>query len=164
MDLRPENILYDGHCIQLTGWMAAFMNDRYFDLAAVANYLANNEKDETALLTGYFGCEPDEQARARFFLMRQAVHMLAACIYMTLGAAGQPISPPEDVPAFADFGRRLWNGDAHIEGNAGKLLYGWLHWRELIQNTQTRRFKEALAVVEQHSQAGERLLLPQYSI
>lgn len=30
-DLKPENILYDGRRAWLTGWQAAFVNDRYFD-------------------------------------------------------------------------------------------------------------------------------------
>ena len=40
MDLKPENILFDGSRVWLVDWMAAFVNDRYFDLAIVANFVS----------------------------------------------------------------------------------------------------------------------------
>jgi thiamine kinase-like enzyme len=71
MDLKPENILFDGRRAWLMGWMAASVNDRYFDLAIVANFVISSDADELTYLERYFGQRPDEYERARFFLMRQ---------------------------------------------------------------------------------------------
>jgi thiamine kinase-like enzyme len=52
-DLKPENILLDGDCVWLVDWEAAFLNDRYVDLAVVANFAVNSEADEQAYLHRY---------------------------------------------------------------------------------------------------------------
>ena len=70
MDLKPENILFDGSRVWLVDWTAAFVNDRYFDLAIVANFVVSNDEDERNYLKEYFGRPPDEYELARFFLMR----------------------------------------------------------------------------------------------
>ena len=55
MDLKPENILFDGKRVWLVDWQAAFVNDRYFDLALVANFVVTNDTDEKIYLQEYFG-------------------------------------------------------------------------------------------------------------
>src|SRR5499427_3033235 len=70
-DLKPENILFDGQRIWLVDWQAAFVNDRYFDLAVIANFVVTDSADEITFLTEYFGKPPDEYQLSRFFLMRQ---------------------------------------------------------------------------------------------
>jgi thiamine kinase-like enzyme len=42
-DLKPENILYDGNKVWLSDWEAAFTNDRYSDLAIIANFVIADE-------------------------------------------------------------------------------------------------------------------------
>jgi aminoglycoside phosphotransferase (APT) family kinase protein len=42
-DLKPENILFDGDRVWLVDWEAAFLNDRYQDLAVVANFVVTND-------------------------------------------------------------------------------------------------------------------------
>jgi len=44
MDLKPENVLFDGQRVWLSGWKAAFLNDRYFDLAILANFLVDRRR------------------------------------------------------------------------------------------------------------------------
>lgn len=64
-DLKPENILFDGHQLWLADWQAAFVNDHYFDLAIVANFVLNNHTDELTYLQKYFEQSPDDyQLRA----------------------------------------------------------------------------------------------------
>lgn len=111
MDLKPENILFDGHSVWLIDWMAALLNDRYFDLAIVANFVVTNEVDERTYLAKYFGQPPDEYQRARFFLMCQVMHMLSAAVFLLLGSAGKTDSKRREsalVPRFsrADLGGR----------------------------------------------------------
>lgn len=48
-DLKPENILFDGDRIWLVDWEAAFLNDRYCDLAVIANFVVTNDARKTLL-------------------------------------------------------------------------------------------------------------------
>jgi thiamine kinase-like enzyme len=49
-------------------WEAAFLNDRYLDLAVVANFGVNSEADEGAFLQTYFGESAGEYRLNLFFL------------------------------------------------------------------------------------------------
>jgi len=162
MDLKPENILFDGSRVWLVDWMAAFVNDRYFDLAIVANFVVTNDGDERTYLEEYFGQPPDEYQLARFFLMRQVLHMLSAAVFLLLGSAGKPIRQDETPPSFRDFHDRIWAGEIDLTDNDLKVVYGMVHWEELLQNVRQPRFDEALRIVSEWntSQEGVRLLLP----
>jgi len=59
-DLKPENVLFDGERVWLVDWEAAFLNDRYHDLAMVANFVVNNSEEEEAYLGTYFWKAPSE--------------------------------------------------------------------------------------------------------
>jgi hypothetical protein len=162
MDLKPENILFDGSRAWLVDWMAAFVNDRYFDLAIVANFLVTNDGDECAYLEKYFGQPPDEYQLARFFLMRQVLHMLSAAVFLLLGSAGKPIRQNENPPSFRDFHERIWAGEIDLADNDLKVVYGMVHWEELLRNVRQPRFEKALRIVSERntSQEGGRPLLP----
>ena len=162
MDLKPENILFDGSRVWLVDWMAAFVNDRYFDLAMVANFVVANDRDERTYLEEYFGHPPDEYQLARFFLMRQVLHMLSAAVFLLLGSAGKPIRKVEPAPSFRDFHERIWAGEIDLADNELKVVYGMVHWEQLLENVRQPRFDEALRIVSERntSQEGVRLLLP----
>lgn len=152
MDLKPENILFDGQRVWLVDWQAAFVNDRYFDLAVVANFLLTNDADELAYLERYFGQRPNEYQRARFFLMRQALHMFYATVFLVLGSAGKPIDQSGKIPSFRDFHRRIWAGEVNLADNNLKIVYGRIHWEQLLQEMRQPQFEEALGIVsDQHS-------------
>src|SRR5947209_1076812 len=89
-DLKPENLVFDGERVWLVDWDAAFRNDRYSDLAVIANFVVTNEAEERAYLDAYFGQPADEYQRARFFLMRQVSHMFYAIGYLLLGTGWRP--------------------------------------------------------------------------
>jgi len=146
-DLKPENILFDGRRVWLVAWKAAFVNDRYFDLAVVANFAITNDADERAYLQEYFGLPPDEYQLARFYLMRQVTHMLAATVFLLLGSAGQPVNQSDPLPLFRDFHRRIWAGEINLADNQMKTTYGRVHWEQLLQNVRGARFDEALGIV-----------------
>lgn len=162
MDLKPENILFDGRRVWLVGWQAAFVNDRYFDLAVAANFVVTNDGDERIYLEQYFGQPPDEYQLARFFLMRQVMHMLSAAVYLLLGAAGKPIRQNQNPPSFREFHERIWAGEIHLADNRRKVAYGMVHWEQLSQNVRQPRLDEALRIVSGRntSQEGVHLLLP----
>ncbi len=162
MDLKPENILFDGCRVWLVDWMAAFVNDRYFDLAIVANFVVTNDGDERIYLEEYFGRPPNEYQLARFFLMRQVLHMLSAAVFLLIGSEGKPIRRLENRPSFRDFHERIWAGEIELADNDLKVVYGMVHWEQLLQNVRQPRFDEALRIVSERnkSQEGVRLLLP----
>jgi thiamine kinase-like enzyme len=161
-DLKPENIVFDGQRVWLVGWQAALLNDRYFDLAVAANFVVTSDADEWTYLKPYFGQRPDEYQRARFFLMRQVMHMFSATVFLLLGSTGKPISQRENLPSFRDFHRRIWAGEVNLADNDMKTAYGRVHWEQLLQNVRGARFDEALGIVSDRNtrQEGVRLLLP----
>ncbi len=162
MDLKPENILFDGHRVWLVDWMAASLNDRYFDLAIVANFVVTSDADERTYLEEYLGQPPDEYQRARFTLMRQVLHMFAAAVFLLLGSAVKPIRPSERPPSFRDFHERIWAGEIDLADNDLKIVYGMVHWEQLLHNVRQPCFDEALRIVSERntSQESVRLLLP----
>jgi aminoglycoside phosphotransferase (APT) family kinase protein len=146
-DLKPENILFDGHQVWLVDWEAAFLNDRYVDLAVIANFVVTNEADEITCLRDYFGRPPDEYQLARFFLMRQLMHMNYSAVFLLLGSSGEPVDLSEKPPGFKDFHRRIWAGEVNLAGSHMKIVYGLVHWNQLLQNMRHTRFEEALRIV-----------------
>jgi hypothetical protein len=162
MGLKPENILFDGHRVWLIDWMAAFLNDRYFDLAIVANFVVRSDADALTYLGHYFGRVPDEYKMARFRLMRQVLHMFSAAVFLLLGAAGKPIRKDEDPPSFDHFHQRIWAGEIDLADNALKVVYGRVHWEQLLRNLRQPDFEQALRIViDRNVRSGNtRLLLP----
>ncbi len=146
-DLKPENILFDGSRVWLVDWEAAFLNDRYFDLAMVANFVVANDAEENSFLQSYFGEPVSEYKRARFYLMRQVAHMSYVMVFMRLGSGGKPIEPNTNAPDFRDFHNRIWAGEVSLATDEPKLQYAYVHMNQLLQNMRTTRFQDALRVV-----------------
>ena len=144
---KPDNILFDGHRVWLVDWEAAFLNDRYADLAVVANLVVTNDAEERVYLQEYFGEPPDQYQQARFFLMQQVAHMFYAMGFLLLGSSGKPINWSETVPELRDFHRRIWAGEVNLADNQMKTAYARAHWKQLLQNTRQARFNEALRIV-----------------
>ena len=140
---KPDNMLFDGGRLWLVDWEAAFHNDRYADLAVVANMIVTNESDEASYLREYFGEAANEYQRARFYLMRQLAHMFYALAFLTLG----PIDWSEPVPAYDDFQRGFWAHEIWLADNQAKILYGRVHWERLRQNMREARFEEACVML-----------------
>jgi hypothetical protein len=144
---RPDNILFDGQRVWLVDWEAAFLNDRYADLAVVANFVAANDAEERIYLQEYFGQPPDRYQLARFFLMQQIVNMFYAMAFLLPGSPGKPVSLGQPAPEFKSFHRRIWAGDINLADNDMKTVYGRVHWEQLVQNVRRAQFNEALRIV-----------------
>jgi Phosphotransferase enzyme family len=144
---KPDNILFDGHRVWLVDWEAAFLNDRYADLAVVANLVVTNNVEESVYLQEYFGEPPDQYQLARFFLAQQVAHMFYAMVYLLLGSSGKPIDWSETVPEFRDFHRRIWAGEVNLADQQMKIVYGRVHWEQLLRNMRQARFNEAVKIV-----------------
>ena len=144
---KPDNMLFDGNRLWLVDWEASFQNDRYADLAVVANMIVTNESDERIYLQEYFGEPPDEYQRAQFYLMRQLAHMFYAMAFLTLGSSVKPIDWSEPVPEYSDYQRRFWAREVSLADNQAKTVYGRVHWEQLSQNMRQARFDEALRII-----------------
>lgn len=149
-DLKPENILFDGVRPWLVDWEAAFLNDRYADLAVVANFVVMNEKDEADYLRRYFGEEVNEYRHARFFLMRQVLHVFYFTVFMLFGSEGKPMDVNVKKTDFRDFHNRIWAGEISLADNEAKLQYAWVHMEQLLRNMRTKRFEDALRIVSNY--------------
>lgn len=121
---KPDNILFDGQRVWLVDWEAAFLNDRYADLAAVANQVVANDEEEMVFLQKYFGAAPDECQLARFHLMRQIAHLFYTMAFLFLGSSGKPIDWSGTVPEFRDYHRRMWAGEVDLADKDVKIVYG----------------------------------------
>jgi aminoglycoside phosphotransferase (APT) family kinase protein len=144
---KPDNILFDGQRTWLVDWEAAFLNDRYADLAVVANQLVANDEEETVYLQEYFGAPPNTYQRARFHLMQQLSHLFYAMAFLFLGSAGKPIDWSATVPEFRDYQRRMWAGEFDLTDKDVKIVYGRVHWERLLQNVRRPGYDEALRIV-----------------
>jgi hypothetical protein len=144
---KPDNILFDGQRVWLVDWEAAFLNDRYADLAVVANQVVANHEEELVYLKEYFGAAPDQYQRARFHLMQQLAHLFYTMAFLFLGSSGQPIDWSETVPEFSEYHRRMWAGKVDLSDKDVKIVYGRVHWGRLLHNARQARYKEALRIV-----------------
>ncbi len=144
---KPDNILFDGQQIWLVDWEAAFLNDRYADLAAVANQVITNDEEETAYLEEYFGAAPDPYQRARFHLMQQLSHLFYTMAFLWVGSPGKTIDWSSSVPEFRDYHRRIWAGEINLADPDVKIVHGRVHWERLLQNVREARYQEALRIV-----------------
>jgi aminoglycoside phosphotransferase (APT) family kinase protein len=145
--LRPENVLFDGRRAWLIDWEAAFLNDRYSDLAVAANYVVSSDADLGVYLETYFGRSPDANERARFFLMRQVVRMFYGMAFLFLGAQGKTVDLERETPEFAEFFRRVWENGLDLSDNENRIACGRVHWKEFRRNARAPRFEEAFETI-----------------
>jgi aminoglycoside phosphotransferase (APT) family kinase protein len=146
-DLKPENILFDGARVWLVDWEAAFRNDRYVDLAVVANFVVTSEAEEEAYLRAYFGEAAGEYRRARFYLMQQLLHMFYPAVVALMGLAGKRMDGGEEAPGFREFHDRIWAGEVSLASGEAKLVYARVHMNQFLQNMRRARFQDALGIV-----------------
>ncbi len=144
---KPDNMLFDGSRLWMVDWEAAFQNDRYADLAVVANMLVASETEEQIYLQEYFGAPPDAYQAARFYLMRQLAHMFYALVFLSLDCDGKPTDGSEPVPAYSEFQRRFWAREVGLGDSHAKTAYGRVHWEQCKYNLRQPRCEEALQIV-----------------
>ena len=147
-DLKPQNILFDGDRVWLVDWEAAFLNHHYSDLAIAANFFVYDEPGEDAYLAAYFGQPPAEVQRARFYLMRQVMHMSYLTFFLLMaGRAGARLDLSAPPPDFRDFHRRLIADEVDVMTPGPELDYARIHLEALQRNLHAPRFGGSLAAV-----------------
>jgi len=145
-DLKPENVLFDGERVWLVDWEASFLNDRYADLSVVANFMVTREAEEEAYLRSYFGKAAGDYRLARFYLMRQVLHMFYAMVFVLIGSSGKPIEANAKAPEFRGFHDAIWAGGVSLASPERKLEYGRVHRNQALQNMRTIRVQDALRI------------------
>lgn len=147
-DLNPNNIICDGEKIWIIDWDAAFLNDRYVDLAIAANFFVSSDAQENCFLEAYFDNDPDAYKKARFFLMRQVTRLVYALLMFRLAAASAPQGqlPDADLAhvSLAETGRLLGTGQLSLASYEGQLLYGKSLLKEALNCMRSERFTAAL--------------------
>lgn len=143
-DVKKDNIIFDGVRPWLVDWEAAFLNDRFVDLAALANFVVKNEADETKFLQTYFQDSLTGYDAACFYLMGMVVHLFC----FTICAGAGTIEPAADLPSFNSFHDRLWAGEVNLGNEQEKSAYGLVHIEEFRRKMKHDRLKEALELVQ----------------
>ena len=148
---KPDNILFDGERLWLVDWEAAFLNDRYAELAVASNLVANDDAEERAFLHDCLGRTPAEYELARFYLAQQLAHIFYAAGFMLTGSEGKPMDWTEPIPDFADLRRRMWAGEVDFRDSRMKRIFGRLHWQQLMDARRQSRFREARQIIAQRN-------------
>lgn len=144
-DLKPQNIVFDGERVWLVDWEAAFLNDPYVDLAVAANFFVRDDAEEEAYLSAYFGEPASAYQRARFYLMRQVMHMIYAAFLMLQAArAGVSIEPDLSAPDFRAFHDGLISGEITLLYEE-RVQYAKVHLNAALREMRAPRFEESLA-------------------
>jgi len=147
-DLKGDNIVFDGTHMWLVDWEAAFVNDRYADLAYASMFFVHDVATEDAYLGAYFDQPVDEYARARFFLMRLLLRVFGAALILPAAAkAGISIDADAALPSFGEFQRRWIDRQVTLEGMEERRDWALLHFREALAEMRSPQFRAALAVV-----------------
>jgi thiamine kinase-like enzyme len=150
-DVKPENIVFDGERPWLVDWEAAFLNDRYMDLAIVGNFVVKNDQEEKGYLRNYFDEDANEYHHARFFLMSQVLHMsYFTFLLLQISADGKPIELKSAIPGFREFHDQMWAGKITLENNDARQEYALVHMQQLRNNLNTKRFEESLYIVSNY--------------
>ncbi len=144
---KPDNVLFDGRRVWLVDWEAAFLNDRYADLAVMANLLVTSDTGEQAFLQEYLGRRPEEHQLAKLYLMRQVTHIFYAIAFLMAGSAGKPVDLRETLPEFNELQQRFWTGEFKVTDNRARLIYGRFHLHRLFENARRPRFEESLRII-----------------
>ena len=127
-DLNPGNVVYDGARLWLVDWEAAFLADRYVDLATVANWFTGDAAGEAALLSTYFGGPPEPEQRARFHLMRLVNHVFMGAIFLNTAVMERPGERLDDRtlqgPSLEALRQQLRTGDFDMLAWDNRIAYG----------------------------------------
>jgi aminoglycoside phosphotransferase (APT) family kinase protein len=140
-DLKPDNVLFDGRQVWLIDWEAAFLNDRYTDLAVTANFFV---EDEEQFLAVYLGAAPDAEQMARFFLIRVAMSIIYASFFLRLAGTAEL---GRETSGFVEFHRRLVEGEVYLLDTNAQVEYGLLHLQRALEWVRGPRFLLALELV-----------------
>jgi len=151
-DLNPGNILCDGMRLWFIDWDAASLNDRFVDLAAVANFFVHTEDQEMRLLRTYFDGEPTPEQSSRFFLMRQVSRLIYGMLLGQLAGQAKPAGYIHDQKmddcTLRRFGELIRSGQISMQTYEGQLFYAKANFNAAFNNIWSGRFEESLSLID----------------
>ena len=107
-DLNPFNVLSDGRRLWLVDWELAFRNDRFNDVAVVANSLAATTDLESRLLEHWLRLPPERRRPSPTDPHRALSRLFYGCLMLTTAIGRHPQeaelaapTPDEFAAAFA---------------------------------------------------------------
>lgn len=145
-DLKAPNILYDGVRAWVIDWEAAFVNDRYADLANAAGFFVEeDDREEAEFLAAYLGTPATAYQRARLVVARFANHVAYVAFLALVNArAGVPAQPTPDYRAFHD---GIIAGTIDLADAATKVRYANVHLAAARAALASPRLAAAAAVL-----------------
>lgn len=147
-DSKPDNVVFDGQRPWFVDWESAFLNDRYLDLAIVANFLVTNQQEEISYLENYFESPVSEYQSARFFLMQEMLHLFYFLFLMAFDQGEHPIAMEKITKrGFQAFHEGMWRGDISLVEAALKREYALIHLEQFQLKAQSDRFRESLNIL-----------------
>lgn len=150
-DLNPGNIIYDGRRLWLIDWEAAFLADRYVDLATISNWFSLEASGEALLLQTYFRAPPNAEQRARLTVMRAVNHVFAGAIFLNGAADERPSGVLEDRglagPSLAELQAGLRAGTFNFSAWENRVAYGKARLVQALADLKSGAFAEALRIV-----------------
>lgn len=148
-DLNPGNIVYDGARLWLVDWDAAFLADRYVDLATLANWRSRDAASEAALLSTYFGRAPLAEEQARFDIMRLVNDLFTGVIFLNVMAGERPGVRLDDRtlagPGLAEIHGRLRIGQFAMLEWENRVTYGKARLAAALEGLRAPAFGTAMA-------------------
>jgi aminoglycoside phosphotransferase (APT) family kinase protein len=148
-DLNPGNVIYDGQRLWLVDFEAAFLADRFVDLATIANWFTGDAASADTLLQTYFGRAPEPQERARFDLMRLVNHVFCGVIFLNVTCAERPDGLEDRTltgPRLAQLRARLGAGGFDMMAWENRVTYGKARLAEALQGLRDPACNEAMAL------------------
>jgi len=150
-DLNPANIVYDGRRLWFIDWEAAFLADRYVDLATLANWFAPDPAREDLLLRTYLNAPPTGEQRARLYLMRQVNHVFYGMVMLNGAADERPEArlPDADLSGLSmeEIGVRLRLGDFDMTTWENRIAYAKARLRAAGDGMAGPTFDTAMAQI-----------------
>lgn len=150
-DLNPGNIVFDGHRLWLIDWEAAFLADRYVDLATIANWFGLDEAGETLLLHTYFRKPPTPEQRARLTVMRTVNHVFAGTVFLNACVDERPGARLDDRtlggPSLAALQAGLRGGTFGLDAWENRAAYGKARLAHALAELKTGALADALPIV-----------------
>jgi hypothetical protein len=139
-DVNPRNLVYDGRRLWMVDWTAAFLADRYIDLAAIGSFLAREDDTEAQFLAAYFGRPATEAERARMYLARQTNHMFYAMAMLSTTGGVRP----QIVRPLAELHDRLRMQGSLLDTPVGRAEYALARVEAMTADVDAPRFEEAV--------------------
>jgi thiamine kinase-like enzyme len=133
-DVNPSNLVYDGEALRLVDWEHAWVNDPYYDLAAISAFLRMDEATCLKLLTAYDG-EPVSTLPARFVYDRRVVSVMCGVVFMQLAreagySDANAAETLESAPTLGDVYQRMRGGSISLATGEGRWAFGLALVRE----------------------------------